>query len=342
VRLKVDQLASHLNNKGLAPVYFITGEELLQINEAGDLIRSHAREQGFSDRQVFTVEPGFDWEALLTASNSLSLFSERRLLELRIPTGKPGDKGSKALLEYAQRPPEDTVLLIISGKLDKSSQSTKWFKGLDKAGVVIQVWPVSTEYMPGWIARRMRAKNLEPTPDAVALLAERVEGNLLAAAQEIEKLRLLHGSGVIDLKAVSDSVADSARYDIYGLADVALSGDAIRTNRIINGLKGEGFEPVLILWALTRDIRSMSRLAHDVEIGAPVEQALFKHKVWEKRKPLFKKGLQRYTSIQWRQLLCRAGRVDRVIKGVETGNAWDELLQLSLQITGLKLFSNAV
>ena len=299
------------------------GDEPLQINEAGDTIRAKARELGFTERQVFSVETGFDWNALLSASNSLSLFAEKRILELRLPGGKPGDKGSKALLEYCVRPPEDTVLLIVSAKIDAQSQKTKWFKALENTGAVLQTWPVAIRQMPGWIEHRMRAKKMRPAKDAVVLLAERVEGNLLAAAQEIEKLYLLYGEADITTDTVLASVADSARFSIYDLADAALEGDASRTTRILEGLKLEGIEPVLILWALTREIRSLCIMANEINSGSSIDQVLAKHRVWEKRKALIKQSLRRHNAAHWQHILQRAGFIDRIIKGIDLGDARD-------------------
>ena len=284
------------------------------------------------------VEKGFDWEQFLATSNSLSLFAEQRVLELRIPSAQPGDKGSKALQEYAQNPPPDTVLLFISGKIEKAAQNSKWYKSLDSVGVSVQVWPVEAAALPQWIRRRMQSKGMQPAMDAVNLLAERVEGNLLAAAQEIDKLLLLHGEGPIDFAAMAASVADSARYDIYGLVDTALNGDTKRIIRMLVSLKAEGAETVLLLWALTREIRALQAMARQLEQGDHLEQVFSKARVWSKRKPLISAGLRRHNSKSWLSLLQRAANIDLMIKGRKTGNVWDELLQLCLIIAGVPLF----
>ena len=242
-QVRVDQFAAQLKGD-LAPVYFIYGDETLLVNECADAVRAAARQRGYSDRQVFSVESGFDWNSLLAASDSLSLFSERRILELRLPTGKPGKEGAGVLRAYAERPPEDTLLLVVSAKLEPAARRSKWVRALDKAGVSVPVWPVEPAQLPAWIDRRMRAHGMQPSRDALQLLAERVEGNLLAADQEIEKLYLLHGSGSLDLETVTELVADSARYDIFGLVDAALAGDAVYAQRILGGLRAEGVEPV--------------------------------------------------------------------------------------------------
>ncbi len=335
MKLKPDQLKNHFA-KSIAPIYLVSGDEPLQVGEACDAIRARAREMGYGGREVMYVETGFDWGALHVAANSLSLFSERRIIELRLPSGKAGDAGSKALVEYAQRPADDAVLLMITGKLDKAVMSSKWVGALDKVGVVVQVWPVEVRQLPVWITQRMRAKGMQPDTEAVALLAERVEGNLLAAAQEIEKLFLLHGAGQINAHAIAEAVVDSTRFDVYGLVDSTLAGDATRTARMLHGLHSEGVEPVLVLWALCACCRSLVEMAHEIQAGGATDQVLAAHRVWDARKPLIKSGLKRNTLIQWQTMLRHAGQIDRVIKGVTPGNAWDEMLQLALMMAGVR------
>lgn len=340
MRVRIDQLASHLQ-QGLKPLYLISGDEPLQVMEASDAIRARARQQGFSEREVLHAEGGFDWNALNAACGSLSLFAEQRLLELRLPGGKPGKEGGAALSEYAANPPSDTLLLIISGKIDSASQKSKWFKALDAAGVILQVWPVDPGALPGWVMGRMRSRGMQPTAEAAQLLAERVEGNLLAAAQEIEKLRLLFDQGgseatPIDIAQVEEGVADSARYDIFELVDTALLGDAARTARVIEGLRAEGVEPILVLWALLREIRTMAQMAGELAEGGGLDAILGQYRVWDKRKGPVRAGLQRHTVKRWLLLVRRAGRIDRMIKGVEPGNPWDELLQLALLMAGVR------
>jgi DNA polymerase-3 subunit delta len=334
MRLKPEQLASHFG-KGLAPVYVLTGEEPLQLLEAADAIRARARQDGYVDRQVMNVDKSFDWNTVTEASNSLSLFAERRLLDLRMP-GKPGDAGSKALLAYAERPPEDTVLLLECGKLDKATTGkAKWFQALDKLGVVIQVWPVEAPALPDWIQNRMRTRGMQPSRDAVTMLAERIEGNLLAAAQEIEKLLLLHGPGRIDVDNVAASVADSARFNVFGLVDSALAGKTVRVARMLSGLRGEGVAPLLISWALSREIRSLAAMAGEVAQGVGIEAVLARHRVWERRKPLLRVALKRHSRERWYALVLGCGHLERVIKGAAAGNPWDELLQLGLMLSGV-------
>jgi len=333
-QLRADQLSRQLAG-GLSPVYFIYGDETLLVGECADAVRAASRERGYSDRQVLSADTAFDWNRLSAASDSLSLFSERRILELRLPTGKPGREGARALCEYTGRLPEDTVLLVISAKLEAAARKSKWVQALDRAGVSVPVWPVETAQLPAWIDRRMRAHKMLPGRDALQLIADRVEGNLLAAAQEIEKLYLLHGPGPLDLETVAELVADSARYDIFALVDAALAGDAVYAQRVLAGLRAEGVEPVLLLWALSREIRSLASMARAVQGGMPLGRVLTERRVWEKRKPLISGVLQRIRGRQWWVLLQRCAVIDRVIKGRAPGSAWDELLQLTLRLAGV-------
>jgi len=288
---------------------------------------------------VMHAEKGFDWNELLSASNAMSLFAEKRVIDLRLPSGKPGKDGGAVLAEYVERPPEDTILLISSGKVDKRSQSAKWYKALDTVGVTMQVWPVETAEMPRWLDQRLRSRGLQPDRESVRIIAERVEGNLLAAAQEVDKLLLLNGPGPLSAEQVEAAVADSARFDVFGLVDTALAGDAARLTRMLDGLRAEGVEPILVLWALTRELRSLADMAAQIESGKGLDGVLAR--VWGKRKGPVKMGLQRHNRARWQQMLRRAARLDRVIKGAATGNAWDELLQLTLLMAGVQLFRAA-
>jgi DNA polymerase-3 subunit delta len=330
-----DKLEAALK-KGLLPIYFFSGDEPLQMGEAADAVRRHAREQGFTEREVMHAEKSFDWNELLASSNAMSLFAEKRVIDLRLPSGKPGKDGGAALAEYAARPPEDTVLLISSGKVDKRSQSAKWYTALDKVGATLQVWPVEAPEMPRWLDQRLRSRGLQPESEASRIIAERVEGNLLAAAQEVDKLVLLIGSGPLSAEQAEAAVADSARFDVFGLVDAALEGDAPRLTRMLDGLRGEGVEPILVLWALTRELRSLAEMAAKIEGGKGLDGVL--GQVWGKRKGPVKAGLQRHNKVRWQQMLRRAARLDRVIKGAAPGNAWDELLQLTLLMAGVPLF----
>jgi len=337
VRLRPEQLSGHLARQ-LLPVYLVSGDEPFQLEEASGAVRAAAKAAGHTSREVFWAESGFDWQRLAQAADSLSLFAERRLVELRLPSGKPGTEGSRTLAEWCANPPPDTVLLIIAGKLEKAQQNAKWFKAIDAAGAVIQVWPVEAAALPNWIEQRMRSRGMAPTPEAVALLADRVEGNLLAADQELEKLRLLTGGGPVDADQVAAAVSDSARYDVFGLVDTALAGDAARAARILHGLRAEGVAANLVLWALMRELRALAGMSRALAEGQP-QAAVFKaHRIWDKRKGPVQAALRRYPARRWQGLLWQAGEIERIVKGQAPGSPWAELLQLTLKIAGRPLF----
>lgn len=336
MKLKVEQLSTHLQRQGLQSIYLLFGDEPLQIMEGGDKLRAFARKQGFSERVVLSVETGFSWHELRDQANSLSLFATKRLIELRLGNKSPGDAGSSALIEYAERPPRDTLLFITADKLDQAKQKSKWFTALEKAGVVIQVYPVEAAKLPEWIFQRMTQVGLQASPDAVQMIAERSEGHLLACAQEIEKLLLLYPKERIEINHVLESVADSARFEIFDWVDVVLSGDIPRCVRQLQGLQREGSEPVLILWALDRDIRNLAQMAYAMANGQPQEQVFGQFRVWQNRRNTIQKALQRHKLLKWHAFLKHSAKIDRIIKGAERGNVWDELRSLSLQVAGIR------
>lgn len=339
MKLNPAQLGKHLQGT-LSPVYVISGDEPLLCQEAADAIRAATRQQGFSERQVFNADNNFDWGNLLQAGASLSLFAEKRLLELRIATGKPSDKGA-ALLEYLARPAEDTVLLISLPKLDGNAQKSKWGKALIDGTQVqfVQIWPVDAHQLPQWIRQRLAQSGLSASAEAVDMIAIRVEGNLLAAAQEIEKLKLLAEGTQIDVDTVQAAVADSARFDVFGLIDAALNGEAAHALRMLEGLRGEGVEPPVILWALAREIRLLATLAQQHAQGMPLDKAFSSARppVWDKRRPLVSKALQRLSASRWAALLEDAQQIDAQIKGQAMGDPWSGLSLLTLSLCGQRL-----
>ncbi len=336
MRLRFEQLENHLRG-ALLPIYLVSGDEPLQRAEACDAIRAAARAQGFDERQVMHVEAGFDWGELQAASDALSLFAERRLIELRMPNPTPGKEGGAALADYAARPPEDNLLLIDCGKLEKAQQNGKWFKSLDKVGAVLQVWPVEAGRLPGWITERMRRRGLEPSREAAQLLAEMVEGNMLAADQEIAKLALLHPPGPLSVEAVEAAVADSARYDNFELVDAAFNGETLRCRRMLDGLRGEGEEPLKLLAALLFKLRQVEPIARAVASGVPTGQAMNNARVFQKSQAPTAAMLARHPLRRIQALVGRAARIDRMVKGAEAGEPWDELMQLTLLIAGVRL-----
>ncbi|HWP94640.1 MAG TPA: DNA polymerase III subunit delta [Gammaproteobacteria bacterium] len=330
MQLAAEKLAAHLGGK-LEPVYVVSGDEPLLVAEAADAIRTAARAQGYADREVFFVERGFDWNRLRAAGDSLSLFAARRLLEVKLPDGKPGDDGARVLAEYAARPAEETVLLVVCGA--KIERGARWLAALEQAGVHVPVWPIDVARLPAWLERRARALGLELEAAALQLIAERVEGNLLAATQELDKLSLIHGPGPLTAADVEAAVAMSARYDLFQFVETAIAGEGERALRMLDGLRGEGVEPVLVLWALARELRALAGFARQKAQGVPMTRVLAS--VWERRRAATGRALERLPARAWGRLLQRAARADRVIKGMAPGEPWEELLDLTAGIAGL-------
>jgi DNA polymerase III subunit delta len=332
MKIRPDQLKSHLQHN-LRPVYFVSGDESLQLMESTDALRATARAQGYVEREVLEVDAHFDWQQLLDAGNSMSLFADKRILDLRLPSGKPGKQGSDVLQAYAARPADDAVLIISAGKLESAAKNSKWFKSLDNAGVVIQCWPVNVAELPRWIEQRMCDRGMQPAAGATALLAERVEGNMLAAAQEVDKLLLLYGTGNISVQQIMEAVADSARYSVYDLVDAVLAADVARAARMVIGLQAEGEALTLVVWALSREVRGLLEMS---ESGLSADAAVIKAGVWENRRALVMRALRRHPAMRWKQFLKRCARLDKMSKGMEPGvksdRAWDELLILVTQI----------
>ena len=335
MRLRPEQLANHLKQQ-LSPIYIVSGEETLVAQECCDTIRRHCRAQAFS-REVLEVDTRFDWSELLASASAMSLFAERKLIELRMPTGKPGDAGGKALIEYAANVSPDNVLLIVCGKLESSSTRTKWYKTIESAGASIQCWPIDAKQLPSWINQRMIQADLSPSKEAVLMLAERVEGNLLAAVQEIEKLRLCNFSGEITEETIASAVSDNARYDIFGLVDKAMEGDASSCLRMLQRLKAEGTEPTVLLWALSRELRTLYTCAEQIEQGNGIDRILQNQRVWDKRKALTKKALARLRASKLQSLIQMAATIDLSLKGMSKDNSWDLLEQLVAKLAGTTL-----
>lgn len=338
MKIRADQLTTHLQDSlqknQLMPIFVISGDEPLLAQEAADSVRTTARKLGFTERETFHVEGRFDWNQVFNETSSMSLFADKKILELRINNGKPGDQGSKALCELCENLSDDNLLLVILPKLDKNAQRSKWVKTLEANGVHIQVWPVAAEQLPRWIKQRLNQAQIDASPEAVNILAERVEGNLLAAIQEIEKLKLLAVEGKVDASAMSAVVADSARYDLFEFVDKALSGDAQSAARALRGLQNEGTDPLTLLWALTRELRTLVKASQQVAQGEHSDWALKKAGVWDKRIPLFRGALRRLSPAHLRMLLYQAGAIDRGVKGLRTAGVWDEITTLVLSLSG--------
>lgn len=333
MKIQANQLSSHLKNS-LAPCYLVTGDEHLLVGEALDAIRKTARERGFNSRELHIATTGFDWPQLVASTSNLSLFAEQRIIELRLPTGKPGRAGGQTIIDLVEQAGPELLFIVTGPKLDKGSSASKWAKALDRKGVSMPIWPIGVRELPGWIASRMRAAGLQPDGEAVTLVADRVEGNLLAARQEIEKLRLLLGEGPVSVADVSAAVADSSRYDVYKLTDAALAGDARRAVKILGGLRAEGVEPVIVMWALTRELRTLATLDDVIRQGGDLGGAMQKSGVWRNRQGLVRSCVGRHQHGDFHKMLKVTGRADAAAKGQRAGDPWqiaaDVVVNLSL------------
>ena len=336
MNLRFEQLETHLS-ESLKPLYLVSGDEPLLVQETCDLIREAARQSGFSERETHHVDPLYNWDELWAASSAMSLFAERKIIELRLTSGKPGDQGSKALQAYCENPADSNLLLVITPKLDKSSQNSKWYKALDALGAHVAVWPVDHQQLPQWIARRMRKCGIEADRDAIKLLAELVDGNLLAAAQEIEKLKLISDQKTIDSECVRASVCDSSRFNIFNLVDTALKGDLAHTQKILSGLRAEGIEAATIIWALSREIRQLASMAQLIEKGQSAQQAMRQYRVWSNRQQITGNALARLNLEKLQGLIQDLVLADQVMKGMRPGNVWEPLEQCTLSLAGAKL-----
>jgi DNA polymerase-3 subunit delta len=321
--------------RGLRSAYLVTGFEPLLIAEACDAVRAAARAQGYADREVHFLERGFDWNALLADAANLSLFASRRLIELKIgPT--PDAEAQKALAGLAARPPEDTVLLV-SGELERKTLTTQWVKAFEEHGVLVVAPAVERPALPGWIRERLGRKGVTIEPAAAELLADRVEGNLLAAQQEIERIALLMPGAELDAGSVAELVADSARYDVFELAAAAFSGQPQRALRILAGLRAEGREPPLVLWALLNDLRGLSRVSQRLERERAVDDVFRSEQIWSNRQGPLKAALRRLSRADIESLLLAAAAADRIAKGSLHGDAWVALEALVARIAGVRL-----
>jgi DNA polymerase-3 subunit delta len=327
VRLNPDQLKPALG-KGMASVYLVSGDEPLLVDEAADSIRAAARAAGYADRTVFFIDKSFSWDDLRQATQSLSLFAERRLFELRMPGGKP-DKGAELLIDVANRPPPDVICLVITGKLDKKAGEAPWVKAFEKQGVWIAIWPVETAALPGWLRARAKSLDVDMEPEAAQLIVERVEGNLLAAKQELEKLALLANGERIGAELVLRSVGDSARYDVFQLGAAAAGGDGERALRILLGLKSEGVEPTLILWALVRELRGLWQARERNRLRSNGRGT-----GWNQAATPTPQALSRLGQLPLALLLRQAHHTDRVVKGLAGGDAWTAISGLTGALSG--------
>jgi DNA polymerase-3 subunit delta len=330
MNVRPDQLASVID-KSVYPVYMVSGDEPLQQMEALDSIRAHLREQQYSEREVLDVDAQFDWQRLLDEAANMSLFASRRIVELRLPTAKPGRQGSQVIKEYLEHPAEDTVLIINAGKIDANSKKSAWYKSVEQNGMVVQCWPIPLEKLTGWLNQRFQSRGMQADADVLSYISQHVEGNLLAADQEIEKLFLLLGPGRITYADVAEAITSQSRYNVFELSDMMLKGDTRRVIKIVGGLKDEGVVPIVVNWALTKEIRLLSLVAEDM---ASVDYQLKRSGVWQSRIALFRNCLSRHPAKAFKLMLKRCAYIDAASKGMIEANVWDEILSLCVRLTG--------
>ncbi len=329
--LKGEQLAAHLE-RALKPVYLVYGDEPLLVIEAADAIRAAARRNGFDEREVLTATGGFNWNDLYHAAGSMSLFGGRKVIDLRIPTGKPGRDGSAALQEYCARPSPDSLLLVTLPGVDWRDEKSAWMSALAAAGAVVKLIPPLLADLPAWIAGRLRRQEQNATAEGLRFIAERVEGNLLAAHQEILKLAVLYPRGALSLEQIRDAVLNVARYDLDGLREAMLVGDVARLTRTLDGLQQEGEAPLLVLWAMSEEVRALAQINAGLAGRQSLDVLLKEARVWGVRQPVVRRAVQRIDGTRAAAALAHAARIDRMIKGLASGDVWDEFRQLGLHI----------
>jgi len=321
------QLDSHLN-RSLAKVYLVAGDEPLLVDEALEQLRAAAMRAGFTSRELHTAERSFRWVDLLAGADNLSLFATRKIVEIRLATPKPGDEGSETIVALCERNDPDTLVIVAVGeKLGQAGRST-WVKAIEQHGAVVEVWPIERGELPRWILQRAAGIKLKLTPAAAQSLAERVEGNLLAADQEIKRLALAAPGREVDEAEVLEFVANNSRFDVFALADAVLAGETGRTFKILSGLRAEGVHPVQISWVLNRDISLLARLEYAVRHGDNLEGVLLRSGVWQRRQPLVRKALAKFKAPRLKALLAEAARVDAALKGVFPAEPWTTLTDL--------------
>jgi DNA polymerase-3 subunit delta len=346
MQIRLDQLSAHLHKAGgaLKPIYTLHGDEALLVQEGADTIRQAARAAGYTERQVHTVSGAyFDWSSLLGAASEMSLFGDKQLIEIRIPSGKPGKEGSQALQQYcAMAAGNDGVITVVSlARLDKAQQSSAWFTALDGIGATLRCDPIERQQLPLWIAQRLSAQGQQVEPGeagqrTLAFFADRVEGNLLAAHQEIIKLGLLHPPGTLSIEQIEEAVVDVARFNVFKLSEAVLSGQVERTLRMIDGLEAEGEAAVLVHWALAEDILALHRAKMALDGGKPLPMVLREQRVWGPRERLFERIVPRAKANMLARLVANASTVDGIVKGLRhpqwPHDPWEALRRLALQL----------
>ena len=331
MKLNLQQLNQKLTSEALPPVIWLSGDEPLLLIEAGDAVRASATAQGISERRVLEVDARWDGADLIAANQSMSLFGERELIELRLQA-KLSDKGRKALLEYVHSANPDNLLLIVSERVEAAQSKAKWFTQVQESGWWVPIWPIEYSQLPGWIAQRIKQSGLQVEPDAVSLLAERVDGNLLAAKQEIDKLALLAEEGGITTELILSSVSDSSRYTVFDLSSAFLRGDLSRALKVLHTLESEGTEPPVILWLISRELRLVLELAEAQARGQSLNGLFKKLRIFDKRQNDYQRAVQRASVTHYQSCLLACSEIDALIKGQKKGDVWTALSEMLVSI----------
>ncbi len=337
MKVAIEELGQRLQSCGadtLPKIVLINGSEPLLVEEALDDVRKAAKELGFTERIKYQVETGFDWSQLTGVGQAMSLFAERRILELRVPKSL-GSAGTKAIVEYCNNLPQDDILIIIMPLLDKRQRAAKWFKTLDAIAWVADGYEISKQQFPRWVKQRFQSRALRLQSGVAEMLAEQTEGNVLAAAQEIDKLQVLATDGAVTLELLEQSLADQARFDVYALTDAALLGDFNRVVRIKSRLQSEGVEPVILVWSLVKEVRTLAAISAAEQMGHNRSQLFKEHRIWSKREPIVRAALGRLSTEQCVATLEQAAHLDQTVKGQrysEVGDIWFQIEQLCVNL----------
>ena len=333
MNIKPEQLQNSLSNQ-LASTYFAFGAEILLVEQSLSMIKGIARENGFKERFRFDIDGNFSWDSIISLISSPSLFAEKRIIECRFTTGKIGVKGSKALTEILETLPDDILLIISSGKLEMAQQKSKWFKTLDKKGIIIQHWEVQSNQLVGWITRNMSQLGLDSNIEVANAIAYCTEGNLLASMQEIQKLKIAYPDGKINLREYLNQIDQQSQYSVFGMIDSALQGDTDKVNKVFNSLVDDSTPPVILVSSLYREIKNLVNMSIELKTNQTIESILNNHRVWQKRKPLISNALKKHSYQKLQKLLLRLGRIDRSLKGMDNLDVYDELQNVVIALSG--------
>ena len=333
MNIKPEQLQNSLSNQ-LASTYFAFGAEILLVEQSISMIKGIARENDFNERFRFDIDGNFSWDSIISLISSPSLFAEKRIIECRLTTGKIGVKGSKALTEILETLPDDILLIISSGKLEMAQQKSKWFKTLDKKGIIIQHWEVQSNQLVGWITRNMSQLGLDSNIEVANAIAYCTEGNLLASMQEIQKLKIAYPDGKINLREYLNQIDQQSQYSVFGMIDSALQGDTDKVNKVFNSLVDDSTPPVILVSSLYREIKNLVNMSIELKTNQTIESILNNHRVWQKRKPLISNALKKHSYQKLQKLLLRLGRIDRSLKGMDNLDVYDELQNVVIALSG--------